>query len=72
MTPATPNHLTSVLLGFAFVAAWIGFGLGDALLCLAGAAAFRITAGLLTGETDLEDLRERLDAARAPRGSRVG
>ncbi len=65
------TNATATLLGFAFVAAWIGFGFGDAVLCLAGALLFRLAAGLVSGELDAEDLRERLDAARAPRGSRV-
>lgn len=72
MTPDPPNHTLSVLLGFAFVAVWAGMGLGEALLCLLGAAVFRLAAGLLAGDIDVEDLRERLDAARAPRGQRLG
>ena len=46
----TPRQFAA-LLGFLFTAAWIGFSLGDAILCLVGAGVF---AGLLyTGEAFL-------------------
>ena len=32
----TPRQFAA-LLGFLFTAAWIGFGLGEAMLCLVGA-----------------------------------
>jgi len=47
-------------LGFAFVAAWIAFNFGYALLCLAGAAAFWATARVLDGNLDLGGLQARL------------
>ena len=64
----------AALLGFAFVAAWIGFNFGYALLCLVGAAAFYLLAGVAAGSVDLGDLQERItgrssDMSRA--GSRV-
>jgi hypothetical protein len=46
-------------LGFAFVAAWIAFGLGDAVLCLIGAAIFYAVASFLEGDLDLADLQGR-------------
>jgi hypothetical protein len=48
------------LLGFLFVAAWIGFNFGDAILCLLGAALFYALAALLEGEIDLGDLQSRM------------
>lgn len=69
--PTVPG---AAVLGFAFVAAWAAFGLGWAALCLLGAAVFALGAALVRGELDLEDLRERADAARsgfsAPTGTR--
>ncbi len=53
------RHLAA-LLGFAFVAAWIGFNFGYALLCLLGAGAFYGLAGVLSGGLDLGELQERL------------
>ena len=50
----------AALLGFAFVAAWIGFNFGLALLCLLGAAVFYFVASYLEGEVDLGDLQSRL------------
>ena len=55
----TAKHLIAVL-GFAFVAAWIGWNFGSALLCLVGAAVFYIGAGLFEGEIDLGELQARL------------
>jgi len=51
-------------LGFAFVAAWIGFGLGNAILCLIGAAVFHFAAGVRAGEIDLAELQDRFGAPR--------
>jgi hypothetical protein len=48
------------LLGFAFVAAWIGFGFGSALLCLLGAGLFYGAASVVEGELDLGELQQRL------------
>jgi hypothetical protein len=53
------------LIGFLFVAAWIGFGFGDAILCLIGAAVFYLAAAFYSGELDLAELQQR---ARQPRG----
>jgi hypothetical protein len=60
----TPKQLAG-LIGFLFVAAWIAFGFGDAILCLVGAAIFYIATGLYSGELDLAELQQR---ARQPRG----
>lgn len=46
--------------GFAFVAAWIGFGLGQALLCVLGAAICWLGAGIVEGKVDLGKLQRRL------------
>jgi hypothetical protein len=53
------RHLAAVA-GFAFVAAWIGFSFGEALLCLLGAAVFWLAAGVLDGKIDLGKLQSRL------------
>jgi len=51
------------LLGFLFVAAWIGFdNFGYAILCLAGAAVFYTIGAVLQGELDLGDLQSRVQA----------
>ena len=55
---------TAALLGFAFGAAWAAWGFGWAALCVLCAAVFAGAALVLRGELDLEDLRERADAAR--------
>ena len=62
----------AALLGFLFAAAWIGFGLGEAILCLVGAGVF---AGLvyaaeafLSGDIDLGDIQSRARSA-APQSS---
>lgn len=49
----------AALLGFAFVAAWIGFNFGYALLCLVGAGGFYALAGVLEGSVDLGELQSR-------------
>jgi hypothetical protein len=48
------------LLGFLFVAAWIGFNFGDAVLCLVGAAVFYAIGAVLQGEIDLGDVQARI------------
>jgi hypothetical protein len=61
--------------GFAFVAAWIGFGFGDALLCLLGAAVAWVAVGVLEGKIDLAVLQSRLsgeEAAPAPPPTSAG
>ena len=59
-----PNQLAA-LIGFLFVAAWIAFGFGDAILCLLGAGAFYAVTAFYRGELDLAELQHR---ARQPRG----
>ncbi len=56
------------LLGFLFVAAWIGFNFGDAILCLVGAGIFYAVGSVLEGEIDLGDMQSRFQRSRsAPR-----
>ena len=55
----TRKYLAAIL-GFAFVAAWIEFGFGDAVLCLLGAALFYAIASFLEGDLDLAELQGRL------------
>jgi hypothetical protein len=57
------QHLA--LIGFLFVAAWIGFDFGDAILCLVGAALFYAVGSVLEGELDLGDLQARLQRSRS-------
>lgn len=58
----TRKHLAAAL-GFAFAAAWIGLGFGDAVLCLLGAAVFYFVASFLEGDVDLSELQSRLGGA---------
>ena len=60
----TPPQFAA-LIGFAFVAALIGLGLGAALLCLAGAALAYGGAAVARGELDSDDLRDRFEGARS-------
>jgi hypothetical protein len=60
---STRKNLAGVL-GFAFVAAWIGFSFGEAILCLLGAAIFYAIASFLEGDLDLADLQSRLSSNR--------
>ncbi|MEJ7798693.1 MAG: hypothetical protein WKF42_09355 [Solirubrobacteraceae bacterium] len=53
------RRLLAAALGFAFVAAWIGFNFGYALLCLLGAAVFWAAAAVLDGNIDLGELQAR-------------
>lgn len=53
----------AALLGFAFVAIWIASDLGDAALCLLGAAVFWAISSYLRGELDLEAVNERLQGS---------
>lgn len=59
------RHLAAAA-GFAFVAAWIGFSFGEALLCLLGAAVFWLAAGVLDGKVDLGELQSRFSGDEAP------
>ncbi|MCD6016683.1 MAG: hypothetical protein K0R41_147 [Geminicoccaceae bacterium] len=67
----TRKHYAA-LLGFAFVAAWIGFGFGGAILCALGAAVSYYAVAFLEGEVDLAELQARFappaPAARSPGG----
>ena len=56
----------AALVGFAFVAAWIGFSFGEALLCLLGALVFWAVAGVLEGKIDLGELQSRLSGEDEP------
>lgn len=76
----TPTKQFAALLGFLFVAAWVAFGFGDAVLCLIGAGLFYAAASFYLGDLDLRDVQSRLGSrsqgetsAAAPRstGSRV-
>lgn len=54
------------LLGFLFVAAWIFFGFGEAILCLVGAGLFYAVGALLQGEIDLGDVQSRIQRSQSP------
>ena len=56
------------LLGFLFVAAWIGFDFGSAVLCLVGAVAFYLIGEVVQGELDLGEMQARI--RRPPSSSR--
>jgi len=51
---------TAAAFGFAFVAAWIAWGFGSAILCLIGAVVFLAAAAFWQGELDLAELQDRL------------
>lgn len=53
------------LLGFLFVAAWIAFNFGDAILCLVGAGVFYAGGEVVQGELDLGELQARMRRSRA-------
>jgi hypothetical protein len=56
------------LLGFLFVAAWIAFNFGYAVLCLVGAGLFYAVGALLQGELDLGEVQSRIQRTQgAPR-----
>jgi hypothetical protein len=63
------NQRFAAILGFAFVAAWIAFGFGDAILCLVGAAAFSAVAAFWRGELDLAQLQDRFSQTTASQRS---
>jgi large-conductance mechanosensitive channel len=56
------------LLGFLFVAAWIGFDFGQAVLCLVGAVIFYLIGEVVQGELDLGEMQARM--RRPPQSSR--
>ncbi|MGI8845927.1 MAG: hypothetical protein ACR2HC_07115 [Thermoleophilaceae bacterium] len=53
------------LMGFAFVAAAFGLGIGAALVCVVGAALAYGAAAVAVGELDAEEIRERVEGARS-------
>jgi hypothetical protein len=53
------------LLGFLFVAAWIGFDFGDAVLCLVGAGVFYAAGAVVQGDLDLGDVQTRIQRSRS-------
>lgn len=58
----------AALIGFAFVAAWISFNFGYAVLCLVGAGVSWFAASYLEGELDFGDIQERLGSSRGAHG----
>jgi len=52
------------LIGFAFAAAWITLGFGDAVLCLLAAGVFYAIGAFLEGELDPAEVSERLRGQR--------
>jgi hypothetical protein len=66
-----PQQLAG-LLGFLFVAAWAALGLGDALLCLIGAAVFYAATAFYRGELDLSALQQRAMQSRTTPPGRSG
>jgi len=56
------------LLGFLFVAAWIAFDFGRAVLCLVGAVVFYLAGEVVQGELDLGEMQARI--RRPPSSSR--
>lgn len=56
------------LLGFLFVAAWVAFNFGYAVLCLLGAGLFYAVGAVVQGELDLGDVQSRMQRSqRVPR-----
>jgi hypothetical protein len=55
------------LLGFLFVAAWIAFNFGYAVLCLVGAGLFYAIGALVQGEVDLGEVQSRIQRAQGAR-----
>ena len=53
------------LLGFLFVAAWIAFNFGYAILCLVGAGLFYAVGAVLEGELDLGDVQSRIQRSQS-------
>ncbi len=53
------------LLGFLFVAAWIAFNFGYAILCLVGAGLFYAIGAVLQGELDLSDVQSRIQRSQS-------
>jgi hypothetical protein len=59
-------------LGFAFIAAWVAFGFGDAVLCLLGAGLFYAIVSVLEGNVDLAELQDRFRGDSGSSGSSGG
>ena len=59
----------AALLGFGFVAAWIGLGFGWAILCLIGAAIAYWGGAFAEGGLALADLHSRFGTPGRPLGS---
>jgi hypothetical protein len=53
------------LLGFLFVAAWIAFNFGYAILCLVGAGVFYAAGAVLEGELDLGEVQSRFQRSQS-------
>jgi hypothetical protein len=53
------------LLGFLFVATWIGFNFGYAVLCLVGAGVFYGLGAVLQGEIALADVQSRIQRSQS-------
>ena len=53
------------LLGFLFVAAWIAFNFGYAILSLVGAGVFYAIGAVLQGELDLGDVQSRIQRSQS-------
>ena len=66
----TTKHFFA-LMGFLFVAAWVAFNFGYAVLCLVGAVVFYFAAQFAEGGVDIGDLQSRLGVGRSaePAGS---
>ncbi len=64
----TSQHVFA-LIGFLFVAAWIEFNFGYALLCLVGAAAFYFGSQFLQGGLDIGELQSRLQGGAGGQGA---
>ena len=61
----------AAILAFAFVAAWIGFGFGEAVLCLLGAGLAYGAVLVARGEVDLGEMQDRLRSAAPSRSARA-
>ncbi|MDO8212179.1 hypothetical protein [Conexibacter sp. CPCC 206217] len=59
------KHLAAAL-AFSFVAAWIGFGFGQAVLCLLAAAVLYTAVAVRAGEIDLAGLQARIVERQPP------
>lgn len=60
----SPKYVAAAL-GFAFVAVWLALDFGQAVLCLLGAGAFYLVAGVVQGDVRLAEMQERFGSRRA-------